>query len=169
MCDKAYSKIQNFTMLVDNTHTHGIHIHELKSKARKMKKDYGVQIIFIDYISLISVAQNNTPRFEQVAFLSKNLRELALELEIPIIVLSQVTRNAEGRESSLANLRESGALEQDADTVIFLHREKNEEPQDNYAGVRKVKVIVAKIGRVTPVLQLGFVPKYTRFVDLGVA
>ncbi len=167
MCDKAYSKIQNFTMLVDNTH--GIHIHELKSKARKMKKDYGVQIIFIDYISLISVAQNNTPRFEQVAFLSKNLRELALELEIPIIVLSQVTRNAEGRESSLANLRESGALEQDADTVIFLHREKNEEPQDNYAGVRKVKVIVAKIGRVKPVLQLGFVPKYTRFVDLGVA
>ncbi|WP_327785867.1 DnaB-like helicase C-terminal domain-containing protein [Borreliella garinii] len=111
---------------------HGIHIHELKSKARKMKKDYGVQIIFIDYISLISVAQNNTPRFEQVAFLSKNLRELARELEIPIIVLSQVTRNAEGREPSLANLRESGALEKDADTVIFLHREKNEEPQDRY-------------------------------------
>lgn len=73
------------------------------------------------------MSQNNTPRFEQVAFLSRNLRELALELEIPIIVLSQVTRNAEGREPSLANLRESEALEQDADTVIFLHRE-NEEP-----------------------------------------
>ncbi|WP_234932108.1 DnaB-like helicase C-terminal domain-containing protein [Borreliella garinii] len=165
MCDKAYSKFKNFKMRVDETCN--IDIHELKSKARKMKKDYGVEIIFIDYISLIFVAQNNTPRYEQVAFLSKNLRALALALElgIPIIVLSQLTRSAEGKEPSLANLRESGAIEQDADTVIFLHRE-NEELQDDCEEVRKVKVIVAKNrDGHTGVVTMDFVSKYTRFVD----
>lgn len=165
MCDKAYSKFKNFKMRVDETCN--IDIHELKSKARKMKKDYGVEIIFIDYISLIFVAQNNTPRYEQVAFLSKNLRALALELGIPIIVLSQLTRSAEGKEPGLANLRESGAIEQDADTVIFLHRE-NEELQDDCEEVRKVKVIVAKNrDGHTGVVTMDFVSRYTRFVDLG--
>ncbi|ABH02420.1 hypothetical protein BAPKO_4530 (plasmid) [Borreliella afzelii PKo] len=164
-CVKACSKIENFKMRIDETCR--IDIHELKFKARKMKKDYGVEIILLDYIGLISVAQNNTPRYEQVAFLSKNLRELALELKIPIIVLSQLTRSAEGKEPNLANLRESGALEQDADTVIFLHRE-NEGLQDDCEEVRKVKVIVAKNRNGhTGVVTMDFVSRYTRFVDLG--
>lgn len=118
------------------------------------------------------MSQNNIPRFEQVAFLSRNIRALALELEIPIIVLSQVTRNSEGREPSLVNLRESGALEQDAYIVIFLHRE-NEEYEDNNndlgaAELSKVKVIVAKNrDGATGVVTMGFVSKYTKFVDLG--
>lgn len=165
MCGKAYSKIQNFKMRIDETCR--IDIHELNFKARKMKKDYGVEIILLDYIGLISVAQNNTPRYEQVAFLSKNLRELARELKIPIIVLSQLTRSAEGKEPNLANLRESGALEQDADAVIFLHRE-NEGLQDDCEEVRKVKVIVAKNRNGhTGVVTMDFVSRYTRFVDLG--
>lgn len=164
-CVKANSKIKNFKMRVDDTCN--IDIHELKFKARKMKKDYGVEIIFIDYIGLIFVAENNTPRYEQVAFLSRSLRSLAKELQIPIIALSQLTRSAEGKEPNLANLRESGALEQDADMVIFLHRE-NEECQDDCEDVRKVKVIVAKNREGhTGVVTMDFVSRYTRFVDLG--
>lgn len=164
-CVKACSKIENFKMRIDETCR--IDIHELKFKARKMKKDYGVEIILLDYIGLISVAQNNTPRYEQVAFLSQNLRELARELEIPIIALSQLTRSAEGKEPNLANLRESGALEQDADAVIFLHRE-NEGLQDDCEEVHKVKVIVAKNRNGhTGVVTMDFVSRYTRFVDLG--
>ncbi|WP_215538931.1 replicative DNA helicase [Borreliella bavariensis] len=164
-CNEAHSKCKNFKMRVDDTCK--IDIHQLKLKARKMKKDYGVEIILLDYIGLISVAQNNTPRYEQVAFLSQNLRELAKELQIPIIALSQLTRSAEGKEPNLANLRESGALEQDADTVIFLHRE-NEGLQDDCEEVRKVKVIVAKNRNGhTGVVTMDFVSRYTRFVDLS--
>ncbi|WP_425337144.1 DnaB-like helicase C-terminal domain-containing protein [Borreliella tanukii] len=74
----------------------GIQIHELKAQARQMKRNYGVEIIFIDYISQIPMSQNNIPCFEQVAFLGRNISELVYELEIPIIVLSQVARSAEG-------------------------------------------------------------------------
>lgn len=153
-----------------------IRIHELKAYAREMKEYYGVEIIFIDRIGLISTLHNNISRFEQIADLSRNIRALANELDIPIIVLCQLYRDDEGREPNWANLRELGSLEQDADIVIFLHRE-NEEQQDNYEQqqqdneeeVRKIKVIVAKnrrgaIGTAT----IGFEPKYTKFMDVGV-
>ncbi|MBB6043452.1 DnaB-like helicase C-terminal domain-containing protein (plasmid) [Borreliella yangtzensis] len=163
-CVKACSKIENYPIVVDNTPN--IPIHDLKSKARKMKKD-GVEIIVIDYIGLISVEYNNTPRFEQVAFLSRNLRALAIELEIPIIVLSQLNREAQGKAPNLANLRESGSLEQDADMVIFLHREDEEQKdndgqqqQDNDKEPRKIKVIVDKNRHgATGATTMGFVPK----------
>ncbi|WP_215539889.1 DnaB-like helicase C-terminal domain-containing protein [Borreliella bavariensis] len=165
-CDKAFSKIKNFKMRVDDTCD--IDIHELKSKARKMKKDYGVEIIFIDRIDLISTLHNNIPRFEEIADLSRNIRALTLELEIPIIVLCPLYWYDEDREPSLADLAEMESLEQDADMVILLHRE-NEEQQDNEEEVRKIKVIVAKnrcgaIGTAT----IGFEPKYTKFMDVGV-
>ncbi|WP_210377327.1 DnaB-like helicase C-terminal domain-containing protein [Borreliella garinii] len=163
--EKTCSKIENYFIVVDNTPN--IRIHDLKAKARKMKKYYGVEIIFIDYIGLISVEHNNTPRFEQVSFLSRNIRALAIELEIPIIVLCQLNREAEGRAPNLANLRESGSLEQDADIVIFLHRE-NEEQQDSYKEVRKVKIIVAKNRHgATGTVTMGFKPKSTKFVNLS--
>lgn len=101
--------------------------------------------------------------------MSRNIRALANELEIPIIVLSQLNRDAEGRAPNLANLRESGALEQDADMVILLHRDNEDQQEDSDEEVRKVKVIVAKnrhgaIGFAT----IGFEPKYTKFMDVGV-
>ncbi len=99
--------------------------------------------------------------------MSRNIRALAIELEIPIIVLCQLNREAEGRAPNLANLRESGSLEQDADIVIFLHRE-NEEQQDSYKEVRKVKIIVAKNRHgATGTVTMGFKPKSTKFVNLS--
>ncbi|WP_269145703.1 DnaB-like helicase C-terminal domain-containing protein [Borreliella burgdorferi] len=84
-----------------------------------MKLYHDVKIIFIDYINLIPVSQKNIPRFDQVAFLSRNIRVLILELEIPIIVLSQVSRSAKVVEPSLATLGESAALQWDADIEFF--------------------------------------------------
>lgn len=162
--DKAYSKLENFSFYIENTHS--IQIHELKAQARKMKKNFGVEIIFIDYIGLISLENNNIPRYEQVSFLSRNIRALAKELEIPIIVLSQLNREAQGKAPNLANLRESGSLEQDANIIIFLHRE-DEEQQDNDEEVRKVKVIVAKNRHgATGTVSMDFDSKCTKFVDL---
>nr|WP_301409888.1 DnaB-like helicase C-terminal domain-containing protein [Borreliella japonica]WKC88552.1 DnaB-like helicase C-terminal domain-containing protein [Borreliella japonica] len=165
ICDKACSKLENFSFYIENTHN--IKIHELKAQARKMKKNFGVEIIFIDYIGLISLENNNIPRFEQVAFLSRNIRALALELEIPIIVLCQLNREAQGKAPNLANLRESRSLEQDADIVIFLHRENEEQQEDNDEEVRKVKVIVDKNRHgATGIVTMGFVTKSTKFMNL---
>ncbi|WP_210368256.1 DnaB-like helicase C-terminal domain-containing protein [Borreliella garinii] len=174
MCGKACSKIQNFKMRIKGASV--MTIHELKAHAREMKEYYGVEIIFIDRIGLISTLHNNIPRFEKIADLSRNIRALALELKIPIIVLCQLYWYDEGREPSLADLGEMESLEQDADMVILLHRENEEQQdndeqqqQDNEEEVRKIKVIVAKnrrgaIGTAT----IGFEPKYTKFMDVGV-
>ncbi|WP_187983479.1 DnaB-like helicase C-terminal domain-containing protein [Borreliella bavariensis] len=168
-CNKAFSKIKNFKIYIKGASV--MTIHELKAHAREMKEYYGVEIIFIDRIDLISILHNNIPQFplfEEIADLSRNIRALAKELEIPIIVLCPLYWYDEGREPSLADLGEMESLEQDADTVIFLHRE-NEGLQDDCEEVRKVKVIVAKNRNGhTGVVTMDFVSSYTRFVDVGV-
>ncbi|ACN23904.1 replicative DNA helicase [Borreliella burgdorferi] len=163
---KSISKIRKYPFYIENTD--GIQMYELKAQARRMKKIYDVQIIFIDYIGLIGTHQSNMPRFEQVALLSKAIKDLAKELKIPIIALSQLTRSAEGREPSLATLRESGALEQDADMVILLHRDNEVDMRDNDTlnDCSKVKLIIAK-NRVGPVgiASMNFISKFTKFTD----
>lgn len=109
--------------------TPGLSVYELRNKARRLVKDYGVKIIFIDYLQLMTV---NTKRFntrqDEVSLISRSLKGLAKELEVPIIALSQMNRGIESREGiegkrpQLSDLRESGAIEQDADMVLFVHR-----------------------------------------------
>ncbi|WP_418457458.1 DnaB-like helicase C-terminal domain-containing protein [Borreliella andersonii] len=115
--NKSLFELNNLSLYIESTQ--GIQIYELKAQSRQMKKNSNVEIIFLDYISLITMSHNDIPRFEQVAFLSHTIRVLALELEIPIIALSQVARSTAGKEPSLATLRESGALDQDANIVFF--------------------------------------------------
>ncbi|WP_420025383.1 DnaB-like helicase C-terminal domain-containing protein (plasmid) [Borreliella yangtzensis] len=91
-CGKAYSKIKNFKMYIKGASVIGI--YELKAHARKMKEYYGVEIIFIDRIGLISVEHAHLPRFDQIADLSRNIRALANEIDIPIIVLCQLDSSA---------------------------------------------------------------------------
>ena len=97
---------------------------DLRSMARKLKLQEKIQILFIDYIGLIQSENTSIPRFEQVAEISRSLKSLARELQIPVVVLSQVRRDVEGKAPGLADLRESGAIEQDADVVMFLHRDR---------------------------------------------
>ncbi len=161
--------------------TPNIKLFDLRSQARRMKRERDIKILFIDYISLINPESNaNVPRHEQVAEISRSLKSLARELKIPIVALSQVSRDAEGKEPNLANLRESGSVEQDADVVILLHRDrlvnngendshkKNEPPiMQNGFPVQETKVILAKQRNgETGVIKMGFQNQLVRFVDL---
>jgi replicative DNA helicase len=99
-------------------------LFDLKLKARRMKRAKDIKVLFIDYISLITVAERK-PHWEKVGDISRELKSLARELQIPVVALTQVNRDAEGREPSLADIRYSGSLEQDADVVIFIHRDRD--------------------------------------------
>lgn len=178
----AASRIYEGKLYIQDTPN--IRLLDLRSQARRMKRERDIKILFIDYISLINPEANpNTPRHEQVAEVSRSLKALARELEIPIVALSQVTRDAEGKEPNLANLRDTGSIEQDADVVILLHRdrivdqsgqndfrrEREEESPIVMGGfpVQKTKVIVAKQRNgETGIITMGFQNQLVRFVEL---
>ena len=176
----AASKIYEGKLYIQDTQN--IKLLDMRSQARRMKRERGIKILFIDYISLINPeASPNVPRHEQVAEVSRSLKSLARELEIPIVALSQVTRDAEGKEPNLANLRDTGSIEQDADVVLLLHRDRlidmssqpdfrrEEEPQVMISGfpVQKTKVIVAKQRNgETGIITMGFQNQLVRFVEM---
>jgi replicative DNA helicase len=114
---------------------------ELISETRKLRRKEKVDIIFIDYIGLITSDDKSLPRHEQIADISRSLKGLSRELNIPIIALSQVTRDAEGKRPNMANIRESGAIEQDADGIAFLWDQGN---VDELGEVKKITFILAK-------------------------
>lgn len=99
-------------------------ITDIKSKARTLKRKEGIEILFIDYLGRISI-KGDGQRWEKYSQISSELKSLAKELDIPIVVLSQVGRQSENKAPSLADLRDSGSIEQDADVVILLHRNRN--------------------------------------------
>ncbi|MFP4490178.1 MAG: replicative DNA helicase [Spirochaetaceae bacterium] len=162
---EAAGRIYEAPLYIDETPR--IKLLDLRARARRMKSKEDVKLIFIDYIGLIEPEnKNNVPRHEQVAEISRSLKSLARELGIPIICLSQVGRQTEGKAPSLADLRESGSIEQDADVVMFLHREKNENRVGAHNGPvdAETDLIVAK-QRNGPVgtVKLAFLPHYTKF------
>ena len=140
---------------------------DLRAQARRMRSQHKVSIIFIDYLTLIGSEHQDMPRHEQIAEISRSLKALARELNIPVVALSQVSRESEGKRPSLANIRESGSIEQDADVVIFLHREKQTDGDDIPQNIR-TEVIIAK-QRNGPVgtIELAFIPEYTKFEDMS--
>lgn len=146
--------------------TPNISLLELRAQARRMVKNEKVELIIIDYIGLISLSNKNLPRHEQVSQISRSLKALARELDIPIIVLSQVGRQTEGVEPGMADLRESGALEQDADMVVFLHRDRNA-GSGQASAIEETSLIIAK-NRNGPTanVKIGFQPAYATFVPL---
>ncbi len=162
---EAAARIYEAPLFIDDTPN--MKLLDLRAQARRMKMQEQVQIIFIDYIGLIDPeSRGNTPRHEQVAEISRSLKALARELEMPIVTLSQVGRQSEGKAPSLADLRESGSIEQDADVVIFLHRLRKGE-HDVEDGERtdvETDLVVAK-QRNGPVgaLKIAFLPQYTKF------
>ena len=158
--------------------TPGLSVYELQSKARKLVKEHGIQIIIIDYLQLMNVNGSSFgSREQEVSIISRNLKGLAKELDIPVIALSQLSRAVEKRDSSnsnvdgkkhlLSDLRESGAIEQDADMVCFIHRPEYYKLYDDGNGkdLRGLgQIIVAKHRNgATDEIWLRFIGKYTRF------
>lgn len=137
---------------------------DLKSMARRMVKENGVKIIFIDYMGLITPENRMSPGYEQMSLVSKTLKNLARELEVPVVALVQLNREAEGQEPSLNQIRGSGSIEQDADVVIFLHRDRKGESGCEGSGAQDAKLIVAKQRNgMTGVVELKFFGKFTLF------
>jgi len=146
---------------------------DLRAQARRMKLDHDVQIIFIDYITLIEAeADSRVPRHEQISIISRSLKQLARELDIPIVCLSQVGRQADGVEPKLADLRESGSIEQDADVVILLHRDvgKNridDEEERRRNNIQETKIIMAKNRNGEQgIFSLAFISNIVRFDEM---
>ncbi|MDR2434870.1 MAG: replicative DNA helicase [Treponema sp.] len=146
---------------------------DLRSQARKLRAQQQVQIVFVDYLGLIGHESNSLPRYEQISEISRSLKGLARELKIPVVVLCQLNREAQWETPTLANLRDSGSIEQDADLVLFLHREAKkkkdkEEGEQVPVDVIPTDLIVAKqrngpVGNVKLELQ----SKFARFFPLS--
>lgn len=133
---------------------------DLRAQARRMKSHQDIRILFVDYITLINAENRDLARHEQIAEISRSLKALARELHIPVVALSQVRRETEGKRPALADLRESGSIEQDADVVIFLHTE------DLRSTEREVSIAKQRNGPVGD-FKLAFVAKYTKFEALA--
>lgn len=143
--------------------TPNMRLLELRAMARRLVVNNKVQIIFIDYIGLITTENQAAPVYEQVSEISKSLKALARELEIPIVALCQVARDAEGKEPNLAQLRGSGSIEQDADVVMFIDRERT---KDNTNAIQDAKIILAKQRNgPTGDIEIAFLPSRSAFVN----
>ncbi|MDT8391605.1 MAG: replicative DNA helicase [Lentisphaeria bacterium] len=147
----------------------GLDIIEIRSRARRMKADHNIQALVIDYLQLIRPVGGNktSTRENEVAAISGGIKSLARELNIPIIVLAQLNRQAEqtGAKPKLSHLRESGAIEQDADIVMLLHRERDVENKEvNSQGAQDAEIIIAKNRNgETGMAEICFLPAFTRF------
>lgn len=144
--------------------TPNMRLMDLKAMARRMVMNQKVEIIFIDYIGLITTEDPSAPVFEQVSEISKSLKALARELDIPIVALCQVARDAEGQKPNLAQLRGSGSIEQDADVVMFLHRERLKEELKGQNASQEAELILAKQRNgATGDIKILFIPTYSKF------
>ena len=162
---EASSIIATKSIYMDDTA--GISITELRSKCRRLKADGGLDFIMIDYLQLMTSEGRNENRRQDISTISRNLKALAKELNVPILALSQLSRDSEksGRKPKLSDLRESGAIEQDADVVILLYREdyQNEEAEIK----NQIELIIAKHRNgETGSVELNFIKECTRFGDI---
>ena len=143
---------------------------ELRGKARRLKSQYDIQCVFVDYLQLMSIGGKVESRQQEVSVISRYIKALARELNIPVIVLSQLNRSPEGREDHrprMSDLRESGSLEQDADVVMLLHREDYyHRGEEEYEDTNVAELIIAKQRNgPTGMVSLNFNGKFTRFAN----
>ena len=173
--DKSISALQNAPIYIDDTP--GMSIFELRTKARRLVREKGVKIIMIDYLQLMNASGARFgSRQEEVSTISRSLKGLAKELNIPVLALSQLNRTVENRDGlegkrpQLSDLRESGAIEQDADMVLFVHRPEyyrlfQDEKGNDLRG--KAQIIIAKHRKgSTGDVLLNFKGEYTRFDNI---
>ena len=141
---------------------------ELRTMARRLVLERDVKIIFVDYITLVTHENADLPRWEQISAISRSLKSLARELDIPIVALSQLKREAEGKQPNLSDVRESGSIEQDADLILFLHRDREiNKTADQRSEQIETELIVAKqrngpIGKA----NVWFKPAFAKFVNM---
>lgn len=162
---QALAALSEAKVLLDDTAN--VSVMEMRAKARRMKAEHNIGVVVVDYLQLMQGSGRDN-RVQEVAEISRGLKALARELDVPVLALSQLSRAVESRQDHrpmLSDLRESGAIEQDADIVMFVHREElfnKETERKNIADIIVAKHRNGPIGQV----PLRFFPNQTRFADL---
>ena len=160
--------IGNSTLTIDDTP--GISISELRSKCRKKKLESGLDLVIIDYLQLMSgSSRRSESRQQEISEISRSLKALARELNAPVIALSQLSRACETRTDHrpmLSDLRESGAIEQDADVVMFLYRDDYYNKDTDNPNVAEVIIAKQRNGPIGTI-NLVWMPEYTKFANMA--
>jgi replicative DNA helicase len=165
---RASGSLADTRIFIDDTA--GISVGEMRSKARRLKLEHGLDLVIVDYLQLMSGStQRYENRTQEISQISRGLKGLAKELSVPVIAVSQLSRAVEARRGDhrpqLSDLRESGSIEQDADLVLFIFREEMLNPTPDNAGVAEL-IIGKQRNGPTGTLNLAFIKQYTKFADL---
>lgn len=165
---KATERLFNRTFLIDDTSQ--LDTRTLRSKLRRVTKDFNIQVVFIDYLQLMNSTKMLENRQQEISEISRALKLIARDLGITVVALSQLSRAVEQREDKrprLSDLRESGAIEQDADVVLFLYRDEYYK-RENVSLPHEIEVIIAK-QRNGPIgtVSMMFNPETTKFLELS--
>ena len=158
--------IGEFGLIRDDTP--GISITELRSKCRKFKLEQNLGLVIIDYLQLMSASGRSESRQQEISEISRSLKALAREINCPVVALSQLSRAVEKRDDKrpmLSDLRESGAIEQDADVVMFIYRDEYYNKESPEAGITEI-IIAKQRNGPTGTVKLGWQAEYTKFVNL---
>ncbi|HSH09637.1 MAG TPA: replicative DNA helicase [Oceanipulchritudo sp.] len=145
----------------------GINILEMRAKARRIKRQHGIDLVVVDYLQLINGTDSRVPREQQISEISRGIKAMAKELNVPVLILSQLNRSSEkeNRQPRISDLRESGSIEQDADVVLLLAARKDSE--DNapvpQASRERDLIIAKQRNGPTGSVPLTFIPEFTRF------
>jgi replicative DNA helicase len=163
----AFGELAGIDVFIDDTA--GTSALEMRAKSRRLKLEQGLDLIIVDYLQLMRGRGRSENRTQEISEISRSLKEIAKELHVPVIAVSQLSRAPEqrggDRRPQLSDLRESGAIEQDADVVMFIYREEVYKPTEENRG--RAQLIIAK-QRNGPVgtIDLAFIREYTKFEEL---
>jgi replicative DNA helicase len=159
----AANRLSDLPLYIDDTS--GLSVLELKAKARRLKKRFGISLLVIDYLQLMQSKKATESRQQEISDISRSLKALAKDLNIPVVALSQLNRKVEDRPNKrplLADLRESGAIEQDADVILFIYREELYNRTEENKGKAEIDIAKHRNGP-TGRVHLTFREKYTKF------
>lgn len=167
---KSWSREPNHRRLRAHHRRHsGISISELRSKCRKYKLEHDLKLIIIDYLQLMTGSgRGSESRQQEISDISRSLKALARELSVPVVALSQLSRAVEQRPDHrpmLSDLRESGAIEQDADVVMFIYRDDYYNKDTELKGISEIIIAKQRNGPIGTV-NLAWLPEYTKFANL---
>jgi replicative DNA helicase len=160
---KAYATLSAARIFIDDSAT--ITPLEIRAKCRRLAAEHGLGLVIVDYLQLVAGSGRSENRQQEIASISRSLKGLAKELSVPVVALSQLSRAPEARQDrrpQLADLRESGAIEQDADLVIFIYREEEYKPSEENRGLAEL-IIGKQRNGPTGLVKLYFIKEYTRF------
>lgn len=159
-------KLSKAPLFIDDTP--GISIRQLRAKARQLKAEKGLGLIVIDYLQLLQGSRRSENRQQEISEISRSLKGLAKELQIPVLAMAQLSRSVEQRPNKrpvMSDLRESGSLEQDADMVMFIYRDEYYNPESEKKGIAEIIISKHRNGPVGSV-ELVFLKEYTKFVSI---